>query len=149
MYCPPSPWCASYLPPNSKLGYKNVDAIRHARCRATKPPLPPPSVLTAGSTLRPLSTPTRAAAFLLYQQRSHTRLLARPSRQLGGVTPPAAAASGLRRGRPPALVPPRVSTQIEPMQLLDHFPPLSRPPPPPASPECGRPRRPGAPRVIL
>jgi hypothetical protein len=127
---------------DSKLGYKKVDVVRHARCRATKPLLLPPSVLTASSTLRPLAPQTRAApTFLLYQQRSHTCLLARPSRQLAGVTPPAAAAAGLRRGRPPAPIPLHVSAQIERMRTLDHFPPLPRPSPPPASPESGWPRR--------
>jgi hypothetical protein len=46
---------------NMKLSYKKVDAVRHSRCRATEPPLPPPSVLTTSSTLRPLPPPTRAA----------------------------------------------------------------------------------------
>jgi hypothetical protein len=126
-----------------KLGYKKVDAIRHARCRATKPPLPPPSVLTASSTLRPLAPLTRAASACPRTPcRSPSRLLARPSCQLAGVTPPAAAAGGLRHGRPPVPIPPQVSTQIEPMRTLDHFPPLPRPSPPPASSESGRPHRP-------
>jgi hypothetical protein len=51
-------------------------------------------------------------------------------------------AAGLRRGRPPVPLPPQVSTQIEPMRTLDHFPPLTRPSPPPVSPESGRTRRP-------
>jgi hypothetical protein len=101
---------------DSKLGYKRVDAVRHARCRATEPPLPPPSVLTARSTFGRFSPQTRAApASLLHQHRSHPRLFAMSSRQLAGVITPAAAATGLRHARPPALPPPRVSTQIAPL----------------------------------
>jgi hypothetical protein len=70
-----------------------------------------PSVLTVNSTLQPLATPTRATpTFLLHPQIFHARLLARPSRRFTGVELPAAAAAGLRRGRPPATSPPRVST---------------------------------------
>jgi hypothetical protein len=128
---------------DSKLGYTKVDVVCHARCRATKPPLPPPSVLTTSSILRPLAPLTRAApACPRTPCSSPSRLLARPSRQLTGVTPPAAVAAGLRRGRPPARIPPQVSAQIEPMRTLDHFPSLPRKSPPLASPESGRPRRP-------
>jgi hypothetical protein len=95
------------------------------------------------STLRPLAPPTRAALACPRTPCSFpSRLLSRPSRQLARVTPPTAAATGLRRCRPPAPNPPQVSAQIEPMQTLDHFPPLTRPSPPPASPESGRQRRP-------
>jgi hypothetical protein len=101
---------------DSKLGYKRVDDVRHACCRATEPPLPPPSVLTARSTSDRFSPQARVApASLLHQHRSHPRLLATPSRQLAGVITPAAAATGLRRARLPALSPPRVSTQIAPL----------------------------------
>jgi hypothetical protein len=60
--------------------------IKGVELAATRigPGTEPPSAIgaaTVNSTLRPLATPTRAApAFLFYQQRSHTRLLARPGR---------------------------------------------------------------------
>jgi hypothetical protein len=96
---------------DSKLSYKKVDAVRHARCRATKPLLQPPSVLTASSTLRPLAPPTRAALACPRTPCSFpSRLLSKPNRRFAGATAPAAAAVRLRHPCPPATSPSRVST---------------------------------------
>jgi hypothetical protein len=148
--CFPSPWCASQPLHRLELTYKRTRARRRAHCPDTEPPLPPPVVPTASSTLRPLAPPTRVApACPRIPSSSPCRSLLRPSHQLAGAELPAAAAAGLRRGRPPAPFPPQVSAQIEPMRTLDHFPPIARPSPPPASPESGRPRRPLPPWITL
>jgi hypothetical protein len=105
-----------------ELVYKGVVVVLpHATQSHRKPP---------SSTLRPLSPSTRAApTFPRTPCSSPFHLLPRPSCRLAGVTPPAAPAAGLRRARPPALVPPQVSTQIEPLQHLDPSPTFSRPSP--------------------
>jgi hypothetical protein len=137
------PWCASQPLHLLELAYKRSRAHLRAHCPDTEPLLPPPVVPTASSTLRPLAPPTRVApACARVPSSSPFHLLLRPSHQLAGVFPPAVAVAGLRRGRPPVPFPPQVSAQIEHLRTLDHFPPLTRPSPPPASPESGQPRHP-------
>jgi hypothetical protein len=82
-------------------------------------------------------------------RRSYPRLLLRPSRNSPEQLPPAAAAAGLQRARPPALFSPWVSTQTGPVRLLEPSQPLPRPRPPARSPDFGRPRRPHGPRAAL
>jgi hypothetical protein len=103
----PSPWCARKHPTASRLAYKSISpsfargniASPSRHCR--------PPVLTVSSTLRPLAPPTRVApACPRVPSSSPVRLLFCPSRQLAGVIPPAAAAVGAGRTRPPAVSPP-------------------------------------------
>jgi hypothetical protein len=147
--CRASPCRAASLTDPSRTAFTCVRLQKpplrptRAPCPHTEPPLQPPVVPTASSTLRPLAPPTRVApACARVPSSSPFHLLLRPSHQLAGVFPPAVAVAGLRRGRPPVPFPPQVSAQIEHLRTLDHFPPLTRPSPPPASPESGQPRHP-------
>jgi hypothetical protein len=146
----PSPWCASQPIHHLELAHKK------GRRRPSSRDAAPPSRhcrrpwCHGEPVLWPLAPPNRAAPiFLLLHESLHARLLTRPSRRLAGAKLPAAAATGLRRARPPALSLPQVSAQTESSQPLAPLQPLPCRARRRGRQNCSWPRRPQAPGTSL